>query len=54
MFQIFLYSIIILYGGLYAGVGENLEVVSSLSGLIDDVRIHDRALSADEIAALAQ
>ena len=54
MFQIFLHSIIILYGGLYASVGENFELGSSISGLIDDVRICDEELSAGEIAALAQ
>ena len=41
-------------GGLYIGAGSNLEPGSFFSGLIDDVRIYDKALSAEEIAALAQ
>jgi Tol biopolymer transport system component len=41
-------------GGLYIGVGKGLEAGSFFSGLIDDVRIYDVALSAEEIAALAQ
>ena len=32
-------------GGLYFGVGNNLEPGSFFSGLIDDVRIYDRALT---------
>ncbi|UCG60274.1 MAG: hypothetical protein JSU70_21205 [Phycisphaerales bacterium] len=32
-------------GGLYIGTGSNLEAGSCWSGLIDDVRIHDRALT---------
>jgi hypothetical protein len=39
-------------GGLYIGAGKNLEAGSFFSGLIDDVRIYDRALSAEDIAAL--
>jgi hypothetical protein len=31
-------------GGLYIGAGKNLEPVSFFSGLIDDVRIYDRAI----------
>jgi len=41
-------------GGLYIGVDKNLDAMSFFSGLIDDVRIYNVALSADEIAALAQ
>ena len=41
-------------GALYIGVGNNWADGSFFSGLIDDVRIYDKALSADEIVALAQ
>ena len=41
-------------GGLYFGVGSTLAPGTFFSGLIDDVRIYDVALSAEEIAALAQ
>jgi hypothetical protein len=41
-------------GGLNIGCGENLELGSFWSGLIDDVRIYNVALSAEEIASLAQ
>jgi hypothetical protein len=40
--------------GLYIGAGKNLEAVTFFSGLIDDVRIYNKALSAEEIATLAQ
>ena len=40
-------------GGLYIGVDKTLSAGTSFSGLIDDVRIYDKALSAEEIAALA-
>ena len=40
-------------GGLYIGAGKNLDANSLFSGLIDDVRIYNQALSAEEIAALA-
>jgi len=40
-------------GGLYFGAGTNLESGSFFSGLIDDVRVYETALSAEEIAALA-
>jgi hypothetical protein len=40
--------------GLYIGAGQALDAASFFSGLIDDVRIYDVALSADEIAVLAQ
>ena len=32
-------------GGLYIGAGNNLEPGSFWSGLIDDVRIYDRAIT---------
>ncbi|MCP4261493.1 MAG: hypothetical protein GY774_28925 [Planctomycetes bacterium] len=41
-------------GGLYIGVSKDLEASSFLSGMIDDVRIYHQALSAEEIAELAQ
>jgi len=41
-------------GGLYFGAGNGLEPASFFSGLIDDIRIYDVALSPDKIAALAQ
>jgi len=41
-------------GGLYIGVDKTLEATSFFSGLIDDVRIYNSFLSAEEIAALAQ
>jgi Tol biopolymer transport system component len=40
--------------GLYIGVGKNLDADTFWSGLIDDVRIYNKALSAEQIAALAQ
>lgn len=40
-------------GGLYIGADKTLDSVSFFSGLIDDIRIHNQALSAEEIAALA-
>jgi hypothetical protein len=42
------------YGGLYIGCGKGMEPGSFFSGLIDDVRIYNRALTTEEIAALAQ
>ncbi|KPL21639.1 MAG: hypothetical protein AMJ75_09610 [Phycisphaerae bacterium SM1_79] len=41
-------------GGLYIGAGQNLGTGTFFSGLIDDVRIYNVALTAEEIAALAQ
>ena len=38
----------------YIGAGKALDTTSFFSGLIDDVRIYDVAVSADKIAALAQ
>jgi carboxymethylenebutenolidase len=40
-------------GGLRIGVGEELDAGSFWAGLIDDVRIYNQALSADEIERLA-
>jgi len=39
-------------GGLYIGAGKTLEAASFLSGLIDDVRIYNRALSIEDIGEL--
>jgi hypothetical protein len=41
-------------GGLYIGVSKDLDAGTFFSGLIDDVRIYDVALSAEEITNLAQ
>jgi hypothetical protein len=41
-------------GGLYIGAGKTLKAGTFFSGLIDDVRIYNLALTAEEIAALAQ
>ena len=40
--------------GLYIGAGKNLEAGTFFSGMIDDVRIYDKALSAEEVAALVE
>jgi Tol biopolymer transport system component len=40
--------------GLYIGAGQTLNTASFFSGLIDDVRIYNAALTAEQIAALAQ
>ena len=40
--------------GLYVGVGEGMNPVTFWSGTMDDIRIYNNVLSADEIAALAQ
>jgi len=40
-------------GGLHIGAGNSLDAGSFWAGLIDDVRIYNRALSADEIEQLA-
>ena len=39
-------------GGLYIGAGRNLEAGTFFSGLIDDIRIYNMALTADEIEML--
>jgi hypothetical protein len=41
-------------GGLYFGAGKDLDANSLFSGLIDDVRIYNQALDAEEIEALAR
>jgi hypothetical protein len=41
-------------GGLYIGAGQDLDAASFFSGLIDDVRIYNTALSGEEIGALVQ
>jgi N-acetylneuraminic acid mutarotase/sugar lactone lactonase YvrE len=41
-------------GGLYIGAGRNLEAGTFFSGLIDEVRIYDKALTPEQIAALSQ
>jgi hypothetical protein len=41
-------------GGLYIGASKDLDAGTFFSGLIDDVRIYNQALTAEEIAALAQ
>jgi hypothetical protein len=41
-------------GGLYLGAGSGLEPGRVFTGLIDEVRIYDTALSTPEVAALAQ
>lgn len=41
-------------GGLYLGVGETLDGATFFSGLIDDVRIYDAALTPEDIGYIAQ
>jgi len=41
-------------GGLYIGAGKALDAATFFSGRIDDVRVYNLALSAEEIAALAK
>jgi len=41
-------------GGFYIGTGKAMEPGTYFSGLIDDVRIYDRALNPEQIAELAQ
>jgi hypothetical protein len=41
-------------GSLYLGVGKTLDTDTFFSGLIDDVRIYNKALTTEEIVALAQ
>ena len=40
--------------GLYIGAGGDLNASTFFSGLIDDVRLYNATLSAEEIADLAQ
>jgi len=41
-------------GGLHIGAGQSLDAASFFSGLIDDVRLYNAALGAEEIETLAQ
>jgi hypothetical protein len=41
-------------GGLYFSAGMALEAGTFWSGLIDDIRIYDEVLSAEEVADLAR
>ncbi|MBN2593241.1 MAG: hypothetical protein JXA81_07020, partial [Sedimentisphaerales bacterium] len=41
-------------GGIYIGDDKNFTPGTFFSGLIDDVRIYEQALTAEEIATLAQ
>ena len=41
-------------GGLYIGAGKDLDTATFFSGLIDDIRVYNQALSAEEIEALAR
>jgi hypothetical protein len=41
-------------GGLYLGVGETLDGATFFSGLIDDFRIYDAALTPEDIGYIAQ
>jgi len=40
-------------GGLYIGASKDLEAGTFFSGMIDDIRIYNQALTAEEIEALA-
>ena len=41
-------------GDLYIGTGKNLEAGTFFAGLIDDARIYNVALTADNIEAIAR
>ena len=41
-------------GGLNIGTGKDLDAVTFFSGMIDDVRIYNKALNSKEISALVQ
>jgi len=41
-------------GGLYFGVNKTRDAAAFFSGLIDDIRIYDEVLSAEEVADLAR
>jgi hypothetical protein len=41
-------------GGLYIGASKDFDTGAFFSGMIDDVRIYNQALTAEEIAALVQ
>ena len=38
----------------HLGTGKNMEAGTFFSGLIDDIRIYNQALTSEEISALAQ
>ncbi|NQT01849.1 MAG: hypothetical protein HQ580_07500 [Planctomycetes bacterium] len=38
---------------LHIGAGKDLDVISFFSGLIDEIRIYDVALTSEQIAALS-
>ena len=40
--------------GLHFGAGKTLEAAGFLSGLIDDIRIYNQALSAEDVNTLAR
>jgi hypothetical protein len=40
--------------GLYIGIGKAMQPGTYFSGLIDDVRIYDKALTPEQVAELAQ
>jgi hypothetical protein len=40
-------------GGMYFGTEKNLDATTFFSGMIDDIRIYNKALNAKEIEALA-
>jgi hypothetical protein len=42
------------YNGLYIGCGTSRETSTFFSGLIDDIRIYNKALNAEQIAALTK
>lgn len=41
-------------GSLHIGASKTLDSGSFFSGMLDDVRIYNKALNAEEIAAMAQ
>ena len=41
-------------GGLHIGASKDLDAASFFSGMIDDVRIYNQALTAEQIEALAK
>ncbi|MCP4262176.1 MAG: hypothetical protein GY774_32440 [Planctomycetes bacterium] len=41
-------------GGMYIGAGKDLDATTFFSGLIDDVRIYNKALSTEEIEVLTR
>ena len=41
-------------GGLYIGAGKNLDAGTFFSGPLDDIRIYNQPLTAEQIAAMSQ